>query len=130
MDDSTIERTRLALELPHPVTTPDPAALVAAWFADPDVRAFLQVHEWDGVEWLVRDRWLTLVDLADALDRASGAKRSAPAIARLRPAAEAAGDRVDALGAIVAKTPARRRASPPNAPPKAPRTAPDARPKR
>jgi hypothetical protein len=107
MDAATIERTRLAVSLPHPRTMPDPAALAAAWLADPDVRAFLQVHEWDGVEWLVRERWLALVDLADGLDRASGAKRAAPAIARLRPAAEAAGDRVDGIVAL-ASGPTRR----------------------
>jgi hypothetical protein len=92
-----IDRTGVALELAHPRTTPDAAALAASWLADPAVRAFLQVHEWDGVEWLVRERWVALVRLADALDRASGAKRSSPAIARLLPAAEAAGDRVDTI---------------------------------
>jgi hypothetical protein len=96
-EPAAIERTGVALELAHPRTTPDAAALAASWLADPAVRAFLQVHEWDGVEWLVRERWIALVRLADALDRASGAKRSSPAIARLTPAAEAAGDRVDSI---------------------------------
>jgi hypothetical protein len=54
------------------------------------------------VEWLVRDRWLELVDLAGALDRTSGAKRTNPAITRLRPAAETAGDRVDGIVAAAA----------------------------
>jgi hypothetical protein len=107
MEPAAIQRTRLGLELPHPLTVPDPAALAAAWLADPDVRSFLQVHEWDGGEWLVRERWLTLVRLADALDRASGAKRSSPAIARLLPAAEIAGDRVDRIVPAVA-APAKR----------------------
>ncbi len=102
MDPTAIERTRLALGLPHPLTTPDAASLAAAWLLDPDVRVFLQVHEWDGAEWLVRDRWMALVDLADALDRASGATRPSPAIARLRPAAETVADRVDAIVAAVA----------------------------
>jgi hypothetical protein len=97
LDAGAIERTRVALALPHPRTTPDPAVVATSWLADPDVRAFLQVHEWDGVEWLVRERWLALVRLAAALDRASGAKRSSPAIARLLPAAESAGDRVDRI---------------------------------
>ena len=122
MDPSTIERTRVALELAHPVTTPDATALAAAWLADPEVRAYLQVHEWDGVEWLVRDRWLALVVLADALDRAAGAARPRPAIAHLRPAAEAAGDRVDAIEAGLAGGTARRRAVP--AAPRSTRTPP------
>ncbi|MEA2605541.1 MAG: hypothetical protein QOI00_298, partial [Chloroflexota bacterium] len=112
LDGGAIERTRVALELAHPRTTPDAAKLAAAWLADPDVRSFLQVHEWDGVEWLVRERWVALVRLADALDRASGAKRTSPAIARLLPAAERAGDRVDGIVAALASGPSRRRAAP------------------
>jgi hypothetical protein len=100
-DADAVERTRLALELAHPRTIADASARAAAWLADPDVRAFLQVHEWDGVEWLVRDRWLALVALADALDRESGAKHSAPAIARLRSAVATGGDRVDAIVAAL-----------------------------
>ena len=112
LDSGAIERTRVALELAHPRTTPDAAKLAAGWLADPDVRSFLQVHEWDGVEWLVRERWVALVRLADALDRASGAKRTSPAIARLLPAAERAGDRVDGIIAALASGPSRRRAAP------------------
>jgi hypothetical protein len=111
LDAGAIERTQVALELAHPRSTPDGAALAAGWLADPEVRAFLQVHEWDGVEWLVRERWVALVRLADALDRASGAKRTAPAIAGLLTAAERAGDRVDGIVAAVAPGPARRRAA-------------------
>ncbi|HXU85167.1 MAG TPA: alpha-amylase, partial [Verrucomicrobiae bacterium] len=112
LDSAAIERTRIGLELAHPMTTPDAGALATSWLTDPDVRAFLQVHDWDGVEWLVRERWVTLVRLADALDRASGAKRASPAIARLLPAAEAALDRVDgimaALPTVDTKRPRRR----------------------
>ncbi|HYX12299.1 MAG TPA: hypothetical protein VE817_09960, partial [Candidatus Acidoferrum sp.] len=110
LDAAAIERTRVALELAHPRTTPEVADLATSWLADPEVRAFLQVHEWDGVDWLVRERWMTLVDLAAALDRACGAKRTSAAIARLMPAAEIAGDRVDGILAAVATpaTPARR----------------------
>ena len=112
LDAAAIERTRIALELAHPLTTPGAAALAASWLADPDVRVFLQVHDWDGVEWLVRERWVTLVKLADALDRASGAKRASPAIARLLPAAEIAGDRVDSIVDAVAAIGARGVVSP------------------
>jgi hypothetical protein len=97
----TIERTRIALELPHPRTMPDAASLAASWLADPDVRAFIQVHVWDGVEWLVRERWVTLVHLAEALDLASGSKRSSPAIARMLAVVEIAEDRVDRIVAAV-----------------------------
>jgi hypothetical protein len=104
LDAAAIERTRMALELAHPRSTPDAAGLATSWLADPQVRAFLQVHEWDGVEWLVRERWVTLVNLAGALDRASGAKRMSSAIARLLPAAEVAGDRVDRIVDVIAPT--------------------------
>jgi hypothetical protein len=112
-DTGAIERTRVALGLPHPRTTPDAAALAAAWLADPDVRASVQVHEWDGVEWLVRERWHALVALADALDQAVGAVRTSPAIARLRSAADRAQDRVDAIAPALAAAPARRTAAKP-----------------
>ena len=105
LDPETIEQARVALELAHPRTTPDPVAVAVAWLTDPDARAFLQVHEWDGAEWLVRERWVALVELAEALDRASGAQRTSPAIGRLRPAAETAGDRVDAIVTAVAPQP-------------------------
>ena len=67
-----IRQTRLAIGLPHPATTPDAAALATAWLADDDVRAFLEVHEWEGSTYLNGDRWSELVDVAAALDRASG----------------------------------------------------------
>jgi glycosidase len=108
LDSGAIERTRVALELAHPRTTADPTALATGWLADPEVRVFLQVHEWDGVEWLVRERWVALVRLADALDWASGARRTSPAIAQLLPAAERAGDRVDGIVASL-PAPVRRR---------------------
>ncbi|HEX2756289.1 MAG TPA: alpha-amylase family glycosyl hydrolase, partial [Candidatus Limnocylindrales bacterium] len=106
-DQEAIERTRVALGLATPSAVPAAAALVTAWLADPAVRAFLQVHEWDGAEWLVRERWVALVRLADQLDRALGAKRTSPAIARLLPAAEAALDRVDAIPHVVSPSRAR-----------------------
>ncbi|MEO5940851.1 MAG: alpha-amylase family glycosyl hydrolase, partial [Candidatus Limnocylindrales bacterium] len=105
IDPAAIERVRLALELDHPRTVADAAALAVAWLADPDVRAFLQVHEWDGAEWLVHERWLALVDLGEALDRAGGVQRTSPVSARLRRAAELAGDRVDAIVTAVASKP-------------------------
>jgi hypothetical protein len=97
LDDREIARARIAIGLPHPAEVADPAVLAERWLADPDVRAFLAVHEWEGAEWLDRDRWLELLELAAELDRAAGRTRRSPAIAVLRSEAEAAGYRTDAL---------------------------------
>src|SRR4029453_8152875 len=84
LDDDAIRRTRLAIGLAHPKTAPDPATLAGAWLADPEVAAFLEVHDWGGATYLNGERWNQLVDLAAAMDRAAGARRAAPAITRLR----------------------------------------------
>jgi glycosidase len=97
LDDREIERARVAIDLPHPTDVPVPAALAELWLADPDVRAFLDVHDSDGTEWLDRDRWLELLELAAELDRAAGRKRRSPAIAALRSAGEAGGYRTAGL---------------------------------
>ena len=89
--------TRLAVGLPHPAVVRDAATLARRWLDDPDVRAFLEVHDWEGRTYLSRERWLDLVALAGALDRAAGARRASPALGRLRTAAERAGDDVDRL---------------------------------
>ncbi|HEY7131096.1 MAG TPA: alpha-amylase family glycosyl hydrolase, partial [Candidatus Limnocylindrales bacterium] len=96
-DDAAIGRTRLAIGLDHPTTVADPARLLDAWLADPELAAFLEVHDWDGRTYLDGDRWAELVDVAAALERAGGARRASPAIARLRTAAPAAGYDVDRL---------------------------------
>jgi glycosidase len=111
LDEAAVRRTRLAIGLPHPATTRDPAALVEAWLDDPAVRAYLEIHDWEGEAYLNGDRWIDLVDLAAALDRAGGARRASPAVARLRAAAEAAGYRVDRLAAALA-APAASKAGP------------------
>jgi hypothetical protein len=95
--EDAIGRTRLAIGLAHPATTPDPAALAAAWLADDDVAAFLGVHDWEGATYFDGGRWNELVDLAAAMDRAAGIRRTSPAIARLRSAGPAAGYRPDRL---------------------------------
>ena len=87
--------------MPHPADMPDPGALAESWLADPDVRAFIGVHDWNGAEWLDAERWRELLELAAELDRAVGRKRASPAIAKLRTAAEAAGYRVDRLRAAL-----------------------------
>ena len=109
-DDVEIAGARIGVGLPHPKTSPDAATLAGLWLVDPEVRAFLDVHEWDGAEWLDRDRWLELLDQAASLDRAAGLTRRSSAIATLRDAAEAAEYRVDRLRAALglASAPARR----------------------
>jgi hypothetical protein len=111
LDDRKVARARIAIGLPHPADVADPGMLAEQWLADPDVRAFLAVHDWEGAEWLDRDRWLELLELAAELDRAAGRARRSPAIAALRSAAEAAGYRTDALAADLRSRPGRRRAA-------------------
>jgi hypothetical protein len=124
LDDDRIRRTRLAIGLAHPKTTPDPAVLAGAWLADPEIAAFLEVHDWEGATYLNGDRWIEVVDLAAAMDRAAGARRASPVIARLRAAAPAAGYRLDrllaSLGAVAPATSDRPKA-------RAPRTTPSRR---
>ncbi len=96
-DDAGIRRTRLAIGLPRPGTVRDPAVLVDAWLADEDVAAFLEVHAWDGRTYLSGDRWPELLEVAAGLDRAAGARRTSPAIGRLRRVAADAGYDVDRL---------------------------------
>jgi hypothetical protein len=112
MDDEAIRRVRLAIGLPHPRLVRDPAVLVDRWLEDPEVRSFLEVHEWTGRTYLSGERWLELVALAGALDRAAGARRASPALARLRTAAETAGHDVERLPEAVALPAASRRATP------------------
>jgi glycosidase len=95
LDDAAISRTRVALGLARPSQVRNPARLAAVWLADPDVRAFIGVNEWEGVEWFAKEAFERLLALAAALDRADGASRTSPAIGKLGRAAEAAGYRVD-----------------------------------
>jgi glycosidase len=108
LDEAAIARTRLALGLVRPSQMRNPARLATAWLDDPEVRAFLAVNEWEGAEWFAKEAFETLLALAAALDRADGASRTSPAIAKLRRAAEAAGYRVDRFLAALEEPPARR----------------------
>jgi glycosidase len=111
-DDGEIARTRVALGLAGASQVSDPGRLAALWLADPDVRAFLRVNEWDGVEWFAKEAFESLLALSIELDRARGAKRASPAIGKLRRGAEQAGYRVDRLlGAIESAAPSRSRRS-------------------
>ena len=95
LDAWAIGRTRIALGLARPSELRSPARLARAWFEDPEVRAFLGVNEWEGVEWFSKESFDALLTLATALDRAAGATRTPAAIGKLRSAAEAAGYRVN-----------------------------------
>jgi glycosidase len=97
LSDDDVRRARIAVELAHPLDVRNPARLAGAWLADPEVRSFLGVNEWDGAEWLNKDAFADLLGLAAGLDRARGARRPSPVIGRLRRAAEAAGYRVDSF---------------------------------
>jgi hypothetical protein len=111
-DEAALRRIRLAIGLEHPRTTPDPVLLAAIWLRDPEVSAFLEVHEWEGRTFLNGDRWTDLVEAANALDRAAGARRASPAIGKLRWAASAAGFDVERLpDALAAGTPPGRASS-------------------
>jgi hypothetical protein len=113
LDIWAISRTRLALGLARPWQVRNPARLAAAWFDDPDIRAFLGVNTWEGVEWFSKESFETLLELAAALDRADGVSRISPAIGKLRHAAEEAGYRVDEfLAALQAPATTRSRSRP------------------
>ena len=102
-DEDAIRRTRLAIGLAGPPDVRDPAALARRWLDDPDVRAFLEIHDWNGRMYFSRERWNELLELARGIARARGAKRTSPAIARLAKAADAVGYRVDDLEAAVGR---------------------------
>ena len=110
------ERVRTLLDLPLPSalggpSTTLPARLAEAWLANPAVRSFLRVNEWEGVEWFHLESWMELLDWVDRLERvgsASSGRRSGSAasrvelIRRMRDAADASGYRVDQLRAALA----------------------------
>ena len=105
LDAGEIEQTRVALHLARPSAVReaarrdparrDPLRRVDAWLADPEVRTYLGVHDWEGHEWLAKDRLSALIRLAAGLDRAAGAKRRSPVLGRIERSAAAAEFRVD-----------------------------------
>jgi glycosidase len=124
------ERVRLLLALPRPSNIGGRSAterarrLVDAWLDHPDVRAFLGVNRWDGVEWFGRDEWRELLDwalLLDALDEDDPKQLAAASklIVSLAAAGEASGYRVDRLRDLT--SPPRRSAATPAATTKAPK---------
>jgi glycosidase len=71
---SAADRIRTLLALPRPSnvggkTQAERARrLVEAWLSHPDVRPFIRVNTWEGVEWFGRSEWRELLDWALLLD--------------------------------------------------------------
>ncbi|HYC06334.1 MAG TPA: hypothetical protein VEG29_00275, partial [Candidatus Binatia bacterium] len=89
-----------------PTSTPTPAHHVAAaWVADPDVSAYLDIHDSGGVRWLSADRLDEVIGWASTLDRldggtdggarASASRRTSTTMTAIRRAAADSGYRVD-----------------------------------
>ncbi|MFL5679923.1 MAG: hypothetical protein ACJ77B_04920, partial [Chloroflexota bacterium] len=107
---SASERIRILLALPRPsniggTSTGDRVArLASAWLDHPDVRTFLHVNAWEGVEWLGREAWRELLDwalLLDAIDGVADMPASAAVVTALVDAGEESGYQVDALRTVV-----------------------------
>jgi glycosidase len=98
---SDLVRVLLALPRPSSIRGRGRALdlrLVERWLAHGPVRAAMGVNTWEGVEWLDRDRFASLLGWAVRLDAIeTGRKPDAALVRRLSTAAEAAGYRVDAL---------------------------------
>jgi glycosidase len=72
--------------------------LIERWLAHEGVRAAMGVNTWEGVEWLDRERFTTLVGWALRLDAVDADRRvDVRRATRLATAAEAAGYRIDAF---------------------------------
>jgi glycosidase len=110
---SASARVRLLLDLPRPSTVggrsrPESARrLVTAWLDRPDLRGFLGVNRWDGVEWFSREKWRELLDWSLLLDElvstdAAQAARSRAVVVALADAGERSAYRLDSLLAAIA----------------------------
>jgi glycosidase len=106
------ELVRAAVGLPRPSTLGGPSAtlparLLDAWLADAVARTALGVNEWQGTEYVQRDRLERLLDLAvaaetwDVAARASGASAAGRVVDRVRAAAESAGYAIPATRAAL-----------------------------
>jgi hypothetical protein len=114
----TADLVRVLLALPRPsgIRVRGRAAdrrLLDAWLARDPVRTAMGVNTWEGVEWLDRDRFASLLTWAARLDAVErGTTPDETLGTRLVAEAEAAGFRVEALRAALAPRP---RARPPSA---------------
>jgi hypothetical protein len=106
------ERTRFLVGLPLPGEVGPPrgtaaarvAALVEAWLADPELRASVGHHGWEGVDYVDAEGWGALAaataELAALADPSAAAARTAATLGRrLASVAGDAGYRVDVIRA-------------------------------
>ena len=83
------------------------AALVEAWLGDPELKAGLGHHDWEGTAYVTAEGWQALVsttaELAAIADPSPSSRRAAAATAaRLTAVARDAGYRIDAIRAALA----------------------------
>ena len=109
------DRVRVLLALPRPSEITGPAAtadarLLERWLANDVVRTAIGVNTWEGVEWLDRDRFATMLGWAVRLDAIEGvAPRRGPGLVeRMTTAADAAGYDVARLRSALAVKPSAR----------------------
>ena len=107
---------RVLLSLPRPSGLRGPARtadarLLDEWLARDQVRAAIGLNTWQGVEYLDRDRfetmlrWAVRLDAVDALPDAARRRAGPDLVSRLGTAAATAEYRVDRLLAILAPPP-------------------------
>lgn len=92
---------------PAETATARAAALVDAWLDDPELRAVIGHHDWEGVDYVSAEGWAALAtttsELAVLASHSRAAVRAAAAIApRLISVARDAGYRVEAIRAALA----------------------------
>jgi glycosidase len=97
------DRVRVLLALPRPSEirargAARDARLIERWAGRDPVRAAMGVNTWEGVEWLDRDRFRTMLEWAVRLDAIDAGRAEDEAVVeRLTAAAAAAGYRIDRL---------------------------------
>jgi glycosidase len=118
----TADQVRVLLALPRPSTIRGRGRnadlrLIEAWLTRDTVRAAMGVNTWEGVEWLDRDRFESLLRWAARLDAIEkGGRPDERVVGRLSAAAEAAGYRIADLLASLAPPPPRTARQPPTGP--------------
>jgi glycosidase len=118
----TADQVRVLLALPRPSTIRGRGRnadlrLIEAWLTRDTVRAAMGVNTWEGVEWLDRDRFESLLRWAARLDAIEkGGRPDERVVGRLSAAAEAAGYRMGDLLASLAPPPPRTARQPPTGP--------------